>query len=55
MAVLDDPDTIARLAYLSLLLVFVAGYFFTARRSLGRTLRDVLVWVLIFPIVYLVR
>ncbi|WP_392663228.1 TIGR02281 family clan AA aspartic protease [Amaricoccus sp. B4] len=48
MAVLDDPDTIARLAYLSLLLVFVAGYFFTARRSLGRTLRDVLVWVLIF-------
>ena len=45
----DDPDTRIRLLYLAVLLVFVAGLFFWGqRRNLGRSLRDLLIWALIF-------
>ena len=45
----DDPDSRARLLYLLALLVFVVGLFFWGqRKNLGRSLRDLLVWALIF-------
>lgn len=47
-----DPDTRAHLLYLALLLAFVAGIFFWGRRArLGRSLRDLAVWALIFAMV----
>jgi aspartyl protease family protein len=47
-----DPDTLARLAYLVLLLVFVAGFFLIGQRHrLGRSLRDLVIWLLIFAMV----
>ena len=47
-----DADTWARVAYLLLLLAFVAGFFLTGRRHrIGRSLRDFAVWVLIFAMV----
>ena len=46
-----DPDTLMRLAYLALLLVFVGGFFFWGRGRLGRNLRDLAVWALIFAMV----
>jgi len=48
---LGDPDTRARLVYLLLLLLFVGGFFLWGRRSLGRNLRDLAVWALIFAMV----
>ncbi|MFO1143708.1 MAG: TIGR02281 family clan AA aspartic protease [Amaricoccus sp.] len=45
----DDPESRARLVYLAALLVFVAGSFlWGSRRRLGRNLRDLLIWALIF-------
>ncbi len=47
-----DPDTRMRLVYLVLLLAFVGGFFLWGRRDrLGRTLRDLAVWALIFAMV----
>jgi aspartyl protease family protein len=47
-----DPDTLMRLAYLLVLLVGVAGFFFWGRRGrLGRSLRDLAIWALIFAMV----
>lgn len=47
-----DPDTLARLVYLSVLLVGVGGFFLWGRRGrLGRNLRDLAVWGLIFAMV----
>jgi aspartyl protease family protein len=46
-----DPDTLMRLAYLGLLLLFVGGFFFWGRGRLGRNLRDLAVWALIFAMV----
>jgi aspartyl protease family protein len=44
-----DPDTLMRTAYLLVLLVGVGGFFLWGRRGrLGRSLRDLLVWALIF-------
>jgi aspartyl protease family protein len=51
----DDPDTQARLIYLGLLLLFVVGLFFWGqRRTLGRSLRDLMVWGLIFALAVIV-
>ena len=45
----DDPDSRIRLFYLATLLVFVVGLFFWGqRRNVGRSLRDLLIWGLIF-------
>jgi aspartyl protease family protein len=47
-----DPDTAMRMAYLLVLLVGVGGFFLWGRRGrLGRSLRDLLVWALIFAMV----
>lgn len=47
-----DPDTRMRLVYLAVLLAFVAGFFLWGRRDrLGRSLRDLGVWALIFAMV----
>ena len=48
----QDPDSLMRLAYLVLLLVFVGGFFlWTSRDRLGRNLRDLAIWALIFAMV----
>jgi aspartyl protease family protein len=47
----SDPDSLARLVYLVLLLLFVGGFFLWGRRNLGRNLRDLTVWGLIFAMV----
>lgn len=45
----DDPDSRARLLYLGALLVFLGwGLLWGRRRNLGRSLRDLLIWALIF-------
>lgn len=47
-----DPDTLMRLLYLVVLLVGIGGFFFWGRRGqLGRSLRDLAVWALIFAMV----
>jgi aspartyl protease family protein len=47
-----DADSVARVVYLGLLLAFVAGFFLVgARHRLGRSLRDLAIWVLIFAMV----
>lgn len=48
----SDPDTIARLAYLLLLLAGVGGYFFFGGgQRFGKTVRDFGIWILIFAMV----
>jgi aspartyl protease family protein len=47
----SDPDTAVRLVYLVLLLAFVGGFFLWGRRNLGRNLRDLALWALIFAMV----
>ena len=45
----DDPDSAARLFYLTALIVAIcAATFFSQRHRLGRSLRDLGIWVLIF-------
>jgi len=47
-----DPDSVARVVYLGLLLVFVGGFFLVGRRHrFGRSMRDLAIWVLIFAMV----
>jgi aspartyl protease family protein len=47
-----DPDTLARILYLGILLVFLLGFFAWGRRGgLGRAVRDMAVWALIFAMV----
>jgi aspartyl protease family protein len=47
-----DADSWARVLYLGLLLAFVGGFFLVGRRHrLGRSLRDLAVWALIFAMV----
>ena len=48
---MSDPDTVARVVYLVLLLCFLVGFFAWRRGQIGRRLRDLLVWVLIFVMV----
>ena len=48
---MSDPDTVARVVYLVLLLCFLLGFFAWRRGQVGRRLRDLLVWVLIFAMV----
>jgi aspartyl protease family protein len=48
---MSDPDTVARVIYLVLLLCFLVGFFAWRRGQIGRRLRDLLVWVLIFAMV----
>lgn len=48
---MSDPDTVARVLYLVLLLCFLLGFFAWRREQIGRRLRDVVVWVLIFAMV----
>ena len=48
---MSDPDTIARVIYLVLLLCFLLGFFAWRRGQVGRRLRDLGVWVLIFAMV----
>jgi aspartyl protease family protein len=49
---LDDPDRVARLFYLALLLVWVAGFLVVGRRrNWSRSLRDLAIWGLIFLMV----
>jgi len=51
-ALRGDPDTLARFAYLAVLLAFVAGFFLIGERQrLGRSLRDFGVWMLILAMV----
>lgn len=50
----SDPDTTMRILYLVCLLVFVAGGLFWRGRNLGRRMRDLLVWVLIFALAVIV-
>ena len=48
----DDPDTLARLLYLVVLLVGVLGFFVWGQRArLGRSVRDLAVWLLIIAMV----
>jgi aspartyl protease family protein len=48
----SDPDTIARLAYLIVLLAGVGGFFLLGGgRRLGKSVRDFGIWVLIFAMV----
>jgi aspartyl protease family protein len=47
----SDPDTIARVIYLLVLLVFVGGFFLWSRGSIGRNLRDLGIWLLILAMV----
>jgi predicted aspartyl protease len=47
-----DPDDIARLAYLGLLLAFIAGAVFLRRGAgIGKSVRHLAIWVLIFALV----
>ena len=47
-----DPDTLMLLVYLVILLVGVAGFFLWGRRGrMGRSLRDLAIWALIFAMV----
>ena len=47
-----DADSWARVLYLGLLLAFVGGFFLVGQRHrLGRSLRDLAVWALIFAMV----
>lgn len=47
-----DPDTVMRAVYLLVLLVGVGSFFLWSRRGrLGRSLRDLAVWALIFAMV----
>lgn len=47
-----DPDDIARLAYLGLLLAFLAGAVFLRRGAgIGKSVRHLAIWVLIFALV----
>jgi aspartyl protease family protein len=47
-----DADSVARAVYLGLLLAFVGGFFLVgARHRLGRSMRDLAIWVLIFAMV----
>jgi aspartyl protease family protein len=48
---LNDPDTFARVVYLVLLLAFLVSFFAWRRGQVGRRLRDLLVWALIFVMV----
>ncbi len=49
---LRDPDTLGRFVYLAVLLLGVGGFFLWSRRGrLGRSLRDLSIWVLIFAMV----
>ena len=48
---MSDPDTVARVVYLVLLLCFLLGFFAWRRGQIGRRLRDLSVWVLIFAMV----
>jgi aspartyl protease family protein len=48
---MSDPDTVARVIYLVLLLCFLVGFFAWRRGQIGRRLRDLLVWMLIFAMV----
>jgi len=48
---MSDPDTVARVVYLVLLLCFLLGFFAWRRGQVGRRLRDLLAWVLIFAMV----
>ncbi len=48
---MSDPDTVARVVYLVLLLCFLVGFFAWRRGQVGRRLRDLLVWALIFAMV----
>ena len=48
---MSDPDTVARVIYLVLLLCLLVSFFAWRRGQIGRRLRDVLVWVLIFAMV----
>lgn len=48
---MSDPDTIARVIYFVLLLCFLVSFFAWRRGQIGRRLRDLLVWVLIFAMV----
>lgn len=43
-------DEIARLVYLSLLVVALAGFFVASRAALGQLMRGLLTWVLIFVV-----
>jgi aspartyl protease family protein len=48
----DNPDDVARLFYLALLLLGLLGFFFAGGgRRLGATLQQLLIWVLIFAMV----
>jgi aspartyl protease family protein len=48
----DDPDTLARMFYLLLLLTMVsAGVLVGRRRRLGETLQQMLIWALIFAMI----
>ena len=51
MGKLSDTDTFARVIYLVLLLCFLVGFFTWRRGQVGRRLRDLLVWALIFVMV----
>jgi aspartyl protease family protein len=48
---MSDPDTVARVIYLVLLLCFLVGFFAWRRGQIVRRLRDLLVWMLIFAMV----
>ena len=48
---MNDPDTFARVVYLVLLLAFLVSFFAWRRGQVGRRLRDLLVWALIFVMV----
>lgn len=48
---MSDPDTVARVIYLVLLLCFLLGFFAWRRGQIGRNLRDLAVWILIFAMV----
>lgn len=47
----SNPDTLARGLYLVLLLAAVSWFFFAGRGRLARSMRDFLIWVLIFAMV----
>lgn len=49
-----DPDTIVRVIFLVCLLLFVAGGLFWGGRNIGRRLRDLLIWGLIFALAIIV-
>jgi aspartyl protease family protein len=50
----SDPDATMRIVFLFCLLVFVAGGLFWRGRNLGRRMRDLLIWVLIFALAVIV-